>query len=66
MIFAISAMWIGCGVVALVALKASWKLIPGIVFIGVGVLFLRGFFATVARRGGAADDATKRPGEPDR
>jgi len=42
--------WIASGIVALVRLKASWKIIPGIVFIGVGILFLRGAAATVLRR----------------
>ena len=49
----IALAWIGCGIFALVFLKAGWKLIPGVVFIGVGLLFLRGAAATVARRGGA-------------
>jgi hypothetical protein len=43
-------MWIGSGVVALVALHASWRLVPGIVFVGIGLLFLRGAAATVVRR----------------
>jgi hypothetical protein len=43
-------MWIAAGIMDLVALKASWKLIPGIVSIGIGLLFLRGAAATVARR----------------
>ena len=51
MLFAIAAMWIVVGVIALVVLSASWKLIPGVVFIGVGLLYLRGALATVARRG---------------
>jgi len=46
----VSLMWIGSGVVALVALHASWKLVPGIVFVGIGLLFLRGAAATVVRR----------------
>jgi hypothetical protein len=46
----LAAVWIACGVVALVGLHASWKLVPGIVFIGIGLLFLRGAAATVARR----------------
>jgi hypothetical protein len=62
MLLLIAVAWIGCGIVALVSLKAGWKLVPGIVFIGVGLLFFRGAAATVARRG----DAIKRPGEPDR
>jgi hypothetical protein len=42
--------WIVCGVLALVTLKASWKFIPGVVMIGIGLLFLRGGFTSVARR----------------
>jgi hypothetical protein len=41
--------WIVCGVLALVALKASWKFIPGVVMIGIGLLFLRGGFTAIAR-----------------
>ena len=47
--------WIGCGIVSIVALKASWRLIPGIFFIGVGLFFIRAAAATVLRRGGPAD-----------
>jgi hypothetical protein len=43
-------MWVAAGVVALVGLAASWKLVPGIVFIGIGLMFLRGAAATVVRR----------------
>jgi len=43
-------MWIAAGIWALVSLTASWKLVPGIVFIGLGLLYLRGAAATVARR----------------
>ena len=42
--------WIACGVYALIALKASWKIVPGVFFIGLGVLFLRGAAVTVIRR----------------
>jgi hypothetical protein len=45
----IAAAWIGCGVVALFALTATWKYIPGVVFIGIGLFYLRGALATVAR-----------------
>ncbi len=48
----IALAWIGCGIVALAYLSASWKLVPGVVFIGVGLLFLRGAAATVSRRAG--------------
>jgi len=47
----LAAVWIACGVYAIVALDASWKLIPGIFFIGVGILFLRGAAVTLLRRG---------------
>ena len=50
LLFVVSLSWIATGVVALVALTASWKLIPGIVFIGIGLMYLRGALTTVARR----------------
>jgi hypothetical protein len=46
----VALMWIGAGVWALISLTAGWKLVPGIVFIGLGLLYLRGAAATVARR----------------
>ena len=46
----IGLVWVGCGVVALVRLKADWKLVPGIVFLGIGVFFLRGAATTAVRR----------------
>ncbi len=42
--------WIVCGIIALTSLHAGWKLIPGIVFMGIGLLFVRGAAATVVRR----------------
>ena len=42
-------MWIVCGVVALTALHAAWKFIPGIFFIGVGLMWIRGAAVTQAR-----------------
>jgi hypothetical protein len=42
--------WIACGIIALTSLHAGWKLIPGIVFIGIGLLFVRGAATTVVRR----------------
>ena len=50
LLFAIAASWIGVGIVALVELSASWKLIPAIVFIGIGMMYLRGALTTVVRR----------------
>jgi hypothetical protein len=43
-------MWIVVGVIELFALSASWRFVPGILFIGIGVLFLRGAAVTFARR----------------
>jgi len=51
LLFAIAAAWVAVGVAALVALNASWKLVPGIVFIGIGLMYLRAALTTVARRG---------------
>jgi hypothetical protein len=42
--------WIACGVLAFVVLKAGWKIIPGVVMIGIGLLFLRGAFTSIARQ----------------
>ena len=41
LLLAIAVMWIFVGVIALTRLSASWKIVPGIVFIGIGVLYLR-------------------------
>jgi hypothetical protein len=49
-LFAVAAMWIVVGIVALISLHASWRLVPGIVFIGVGLLYLRAAAATALRR----------------
>lgn len=46
----LGVVWIGCGIYALVKLDATWRLIPGIVFIGIGLLFVRGAATTVVRR----------------
>ena len=46
----VGVMWIACGVIALVGMSASWKLIPGIVFIGIGGLFLRGAATAASQR----------------
>ena len=41
--------WIVCGIAAFFMFKASWRIVVGVVFIGVGLYWLRGAFATVAR-----------------
>ncbi len=50
-LFVIALSWVLAGIVALVALSASWKLVPGIVFIGIGLMYLRAAITTLARRG---------------
>jgi hypothetical protein len=45
----VACLWLAAGIAVLVKLSASWKLVPGIVFIGIGLLFLRGAAATVVR-----------------
>jgi len=51
LLFAIAAAWIAAGVIAIVTLSASWRFVPGIVFTGFGLLYLRAALTTVARRG---------------
>lgn len=46
----IALMWFTVGVVVMTSVSASWKFVPGIVSVGIGLLFLRGAAATVARR----------------
>ena len=45
----VGLVWVAAGIYALFALTASWKLIPAIVFIGVGLFFIRGAAATYVR-----------------
>ena len=46
----VAAMWIVFGVLMMVGLHASWRFVPGIVSIGIGLLYLRAAAATVVRR----------------
>lgn len=46
----IAAVWIVVGVVIMLTFSAGWRFVPGIVAIGIGLLFLRGAAATVVRR----------------
>jgi hypothetical protein len=41
---------VGCGLVALFKLTASWRLVPAIVFIGIGLYYVRAASVTVLRR----------------
>jgi len=43
-------MWVAVGLVELFALSATWRIVPAIVFIGIGAFFLRGAAITVTRR----------------
>ena len=45
-------MWIVVGVVELFALDASWRFVPAIVFVGIGLFFVRGAAVSVTRRDG--------------
>jgi hypothetical protein len=48
-LLATGIVWIVCGIIALTSLSASWKFIPAIFFIGVGLLWLRGAAVTLSR-----------------
>lgn len=45
----VAVMWIAVGVIAFFSLHSGWRLIPAIVAVGIGVLFLRGAGATIIR-----------------
>jgi hypothetical protein len=49
----VAVAWIMAGLYALVELRVGWRLVPGVVFCGVGMLYLRGALTSLARR---ADD----------
>ena len=50
LLLVISVMWLAAGIYLLFELHRSWKLIAGIAFIGIGLLYLRGAAATLLRR----------------
>ena len=50
LLFAIGAIWVAAGIVLVFALHSSWKLVPVVVSIGIGVLYLRGGITALARR----------------
>ena len=47
----VAVMWMAVGVILFFTLTTGWRLIPAIVAVGIGVLFLRGAVSTVMRRG---------------
>jgi hypothetical protein len=46
----LGVLWFGAGIVALIALHVAWRLVPGIVFIGIGSFYLRGGIVAANRR----------------
>jgi len=46
----VAVMWIAVGVILFLTLKSGWRLVPSIVAVGIGLMFLRGAGATVLRR----------------
>jgi hypothetical protein len=48
----VAAVWIACGIAAFFLFDSSWRIAVGVVFIGVGLYWLRGALATVARHEG--------------
>ena len=48
-LLAVALAWIACGIAAFFLFSASWRIVVGAVFIGIGLYWLRGALATVAR-----------------
>jgi len=46
----IGVAWVGCGIVAFVTFTVSWKLIPAVVFVGIGLLWIRGAVNAAVRQ----------------
>jgi hypothetical protein len=46
----VGLMWLAVGVLVLLTFTATWRYIPGIVSLGIGLMFIRGAGATVLRR----------------
>ena len=55
----VSVMWVAVGIIVLFTRHTTWKIVPGIVFIGIGLMFFRGFGSTVIRR-----EQRRPPGPP--
>ncbi len=49
-LFVVGVAWVLCGIVAFFALTASWKLVPAIVFAGIGLLWMRGAVTAAQRQ----------------
>jgi hypothetical protein len=50
LLFAIGAIWVAVGIVLVFTLHSGWKLVPVVVSIGIGALYLRGGITALARR----------------
>ena len=48
-LFAVAVAWIACGIAAFFLFSASWRIVVGVVFIGMGLYWLRAAMATIAR-----------------
>jgi hypothetical protein len=48
-LFAVAVAWIACGIAAFFLFSAAWRIVVGVVFIGMGLYWLRGAMATIAR-----------------
>jgi hypothetical protein len=54
LLLGIGVLWVAAGIVTLIRLHAAWKLIPGLVFIGIGILYLRAAGTAYLRQTGRA------------
>ncbi len=55
-LFGVSGLWIAAGALIWYSMSATWKLIPAIFAIGVGLFFLRGALQTVVRHDERLDE----------
>lgn len=55
-LLAFAAAYVACGIIALFSLKGSLRVILGVVFIGVGLLWLRGAATAALRQQRRTDD----------
>ena len=49
-LLAVGVSWVVCGVVAFLVMTASWKLVPAIFFVGIGLFWIRGAVTAAARQ----------------
>ncbi len=63
-LFVVALVWIACGIAAFFLFSASWRIVVGVVFIGIGLFWLRGAMATIARHEDRLGEQTTRRVEP--